>query len=59
VCVERERERDDLKKKNGRLVCKERKREAIFFLFLNGDMCIYIYIHKEREREREGKIFKI
>jgi hypothetical protein len=32
VCVERERERGNFLKKKWRLVCRERKREAIFFV---------------------------
>jgi hypothetical protein len=35
-------------------VCRERKRETIFFFLRNGDLsvCVYIYIYRERERER-------
>jgi hypothetical protein len=41
VCVcERERERQFKKKKKWRLVCRERKREAIFFLKKKGDLCV-------------------
>jgi hypothetical protein len=55
VCVCVEREAILKKKKKWKLVCRERKREAIK---KNGDLSIYIYIYREREREREQFFFK-